>query len=526
MHFSFGDGLFVKFMKLKFRRKLTDRGQEQNRGFNKKPFLFVGKFLAKTKLVLHNLKKSYVLMTKPERRVALVLLLIGFALLGYKGYQSYLNKTVLIPDYGGQYSEIVVGEAKFLNPVVAQTDTEKSVSRLIFHGLVKIYDAKTVETDIADSYNVSTDGKTYTFNLRQDVFFSDGQQLTANDVAYTVSTIKNPDNKSPLYNTWADVEVNVVDGYTIEFVLPSAYGPFIYNCDFGIIPSYLSVDDFSKKIVGAGPYQYNKSTKNTDGKFTEIDLTANNNYYNSVPYISEIKISLVGSDSDAVSKFQNDSTINGIFAADQSQGQILDYKSSRQLGLVLNLRKDSLKDSGTRQKLLTGQNFDTPIKLSLSTLNSPNQQRKAEELRQQFAAQNVDLIVNYYSSSAVRDKIANRDYELLLYGFDFGYDRDPYTYWHSSQVNNLNLAGFSDKSTDILMEDARMIDEVDERNAKYDEIYQKFTSQYAVVFYPQISYDFAVKPIIKGIGSVSGSQPASRFENIENWYIKEKRISQ
>ncbi|NDB70749.1 MAG: ABC transporter substrate-binding protein, partial [Methylocystaceae bacterium] len=359
----------------------------------------------------------------------------------------------------------MVGEVKFLSPVTAQTDAEKSIAKLMFRGLVKITDANTITPDIAESYTVSDDGKTYTFKLRSNVMFSDGQPLTANDVAYTISLIQTPELKSPMYKTWASIDPEVVDPTTITLTLPNAYGPFIYNCDFGIVPSHLTSEEFAKKIVGSGPYQFVKSAK--DGaKINEVDLTVNGSYYSTKPHITDLKLNIYAADTDAIKQFAMTPGANGLFGADQNQGQSLDFNSSRRLGLIFNVRKDSLKDLATRQKILSGAHLDSPINLTLTTLNLPTQQRKAEELRARFATQNINLNLNYESTAALQDKLLKKDYELLLYGFDFGFDRDPYIYWHTSQLNALNLAGFSDKKLDILMEDARMLPDQAQRNVK------------------------------------------------------------
>ncbi len=508
---------------MKFKFNLRSENSKGKSEVWQKPFLFASTTYLAAKTFFGNLKKSYLLMTKKEKIGASVLLLAAICLLGVKSYKNYLNSTVSRPASGGEYSEVMVGDVKFLNPVSVQSDAEKSVSALMFQGLVKITDPNTIVPDAASSYTVSTDGKKYVFNLKKGIQFNDGQPLTANDVAYTIAMIQSPELKSPLFKTWSSVTVSVIDTETIEFDLAKAYGPFIYNCDFGIIPSYLSPDDFSKNLTGSGPFQFSKSVS-AGGKIAQVDLVRNESYSGDKPYLDGVKLSFTSTENDAMNQFTTDKNTNAIFGADPNAGARLDYDSSRELGLIFNLRQTVLKDQAVRQKILTGGKFETPLSLSITTLDAPAQRTKAEELKKRFETQNIKIKINYYDSVSFQDHITKKNYDLILYGFDFGYDRDPYTFWHSSQLNDLNLAGWSDKASDILMEDARMLPDAAARNVKYDAIFATIKNDYLAEFYTPISYNFSVKPEVKGIVPITGTQVYSRFDTIAKWYIEEKRV--
>lgn len=462
-------------------------------------------------------------MSKKERIIAFLLFAVALSLIGYKYYKNYVSETVSVADVGGTYSEAMVGEVKFLSPITAQNDAEKSIAKLLFRGLVKVYNQNEIVPDLAESYTISTDGKQYVFVLKKGLKFSDGQPLTANDISYTIDSIKTPELKSPLYKSWESVEVTVVDENTIQFDLPTAYGPFIYNCDFGIIPAHLSTDEFSKKLIGEGPYQFSKSVK--DGtKIKEMVLITNSNYHDKKPYIDSINLTLFGQKEDAAKAFKLGESYTGIFGAESDSGVKSDYVSSRSLGLILNIRDDKLKDAGVRQKILENGTFDSYPELSLTTLDIPIQKAKAEELKKRFESQGIKITLDIYNAVTLQSKIENKDYELLLYGFDFGYDRDPYPYWHSSQVNAFNLSGWSDKTTDILMEDARMLPDIALRNDKYNQIFDTIKKQYLAEFYEPVSYDFYIKNSLHGVNTISGTQASSRFDQIEQWYLKEKRV--
>lgn len=485
-------------------------------GFMWKPFPFLLQ-------VFKNTRTSYDLMTKKERCLMFALFFISFSLLGYKFNQIYTNQTVLSPKNGGRYTEVMVGEVKYLNPILAQTDAEKSISKLLFSGLIKVSADGKVLPDLAESYEIGADGKSYTFHLRKNAKFSDGTTLTAQDVAYTIDSIKTPELKSSLNKGWIDVEVNTPDEFTISMTLPNAYGPFIYNCDFGILPAGISNDEFSKKMIGSGPFSFIKLSKN-DAKINEVRLERNKNYYLDKPYIEEFNIKIFPGKPEAENIYNTNNKTDGIFGGIAAEGKIVDFRSSKRLGLVFNIKNEKLKDKAVRQKILEGSTFENPLQLGMTTLDGPLQREKAEELKKKLESQNIKVEVFYFNAVKLQDVLAARNYELLLYGFDFGNDRDPYTFWHSSQESGQNFAGWSNEDADILLEDARMLTDDQARNAKYDQFFALLSKESLVKFFDPVIYNFRVKDKIKGLETISGTQPFSRYENVNKWYIKEKRV--
>jgi len=488
-----------------------------------KPLLFCSDTYQRAKVFLSNLKKSYLLMNKREKIGASVFVALAIILMSVKSYRGYLAETVSSPTRGGAYVEVMVGEVKFLNPVVAQSDAEKSVTNLMFQGLVKVTGPNTVVPDVAESYDISSDGTKYTFHLRPNQF-SDGSPLTAADVAGTIAMIQDPSLKSPFYKTWSEVTTEIIDEKTIQLNLQKAYGPFIYDCDFGIIPTHLSPDEFSKNLVGSGQFQFVKSVAADGGKISEVDLARNDSYSGGRSYLDTVKILFFGNKSDAINQFKTGAKTNAVFGAEPGVSAKLDYNSSRELALIFNLRKDAFKDIAVRQKILAGERFDQPLNLNLATLDTPRQHTRADALAKKFATENLKVKINYYDNVSFQEHIAKKDYDLILYGFDFGDDRDPYIYWHSSQINDLNLSGWADKDADILMEDARMLPDASARNAKYDQVFAAIKSNALAEFYDPIRYEYYVKSEVKGIRSITGTQVYSRFDTIGKWYVDEKRV--
>jgi peptide/nickel transport system substrate-binding protein len=202
--------------------------------------------------------------------------------------------TVEVPEHGGTYTEGVVGTPRFVNPLLAISDTDRDLSELVYSGLMKEGPDGSLSADLASSYSLSTDKLTYTFTLRDDARFQDGTPVTADDVAFTVQEAQNPDIKSPLRANWQGVDVEVIDQKTVSFTLKSPYAPFPENTTVGILPKHLwqavTAEEFpfttlNARPVGSGPYRITNVLQNSSGIPTAYRLAA---FTSSVrtPYIS------------------------------------------------------------------------------------------------------------------------------------------------------------------------------------------------------------------------------------------------
>ncbi len=123
----------------------------------------------------------------------------------------------------------------------------------VFHtALLKITADVQTECDLATEYTVSDDGLVYTFAIRDDVKFSDGQPLTPEDVVFTFVTAKNSGSSVDL--TMLE-KAEVVDG-KVQFTLNKAYSPFTRTIALlGIVPEHAYGDAYSANPIGTGPFK-------------------------------------------------------------------------------------------------------------------------------------------------------------------------------------------------------------------------------------------------------------------------------
>ena len=129
-------------------------------------------------------------------------------------------------------------------------------------------------------------------------------------------------------------------------------------------------------------------------------------------------------------------------------------------------------------------------------------------------------------SKIVQEVINTRKYEALLFGENLGSDPDPFPFWHSSQNEypGLNLAIFTNKKVDDLLESARKNNNWEERKASYLEFQKIVAEQLPALFLYNPIYTYVQDQKILGFDMKDISAPADRFNNINEWYIKTKRV--
>lgn len=231
--------------------------------------------------------------------VSLVSLLSLYAL-----EQSLLTE---IPAYGGTLVEGEVGNPQFMNPLLAISDADRDLSTLTHSGLMGLSESGSLIPVLAESYDVSDDGKTYTFVLKEGAVFTDGSPVTASDVVFTVRKAQDPALKSPEYANWSGVKVVPVDQQTVRFTLSKPYAPFLGLTTLGILPARLwqNISDaefpFSSletNPVGTGPFKVASVSRDARGLIQSVSLVANPDYVLGRPYLDGIRFNFYSNTED------------------------------------------------------------------------------------------------------------------------------------------------------------------------------------------------------------------------------------
>ncbi len=249
--------------------------------------------------------------SKRERVIfsALVLVLLVSTLLILNSINRYFMVTK--PTYGGSISEGVIGTPRFINPVLAFTDADKDLVSLIYSGLMRKDTAGNLIPDLAKTYTISNDGLSYTFVLKDEIYFHDGKPVTVDDVIFTIDTVQDSIIKSPHKSNWDGVTVLKIDDKTIEFRLKQPYALFLENVTLGIMPAHLWSDTpvelsaVNIHPIGSGPYMITKVNKLSSGSIDSYDLTTFKKFALGKPYLKNISIHFYSNEDAMIKALQN-----------------------------------------------------------------------------------------------------------------------------------------------------------------------------------------------------------------------------
>ncbi len=205
------------------------------------------------------------------------------------------------------------GDATSLNPVVA-TDGQSYIAEWpIFDSLVELDERLNVKPLLAESWEVAKDGLTYTFKLKKNVKWHDGQPFTARDVAFTFYSVLDPRVTTP-HRAYFDMlagfpeltnkdhprkpeelavkPVEVLDDHTVRFRLRYPSGAFLavlVNPRAGIVPEHvlrgqdLNTAEFNRKPIGTGPFRFVEWRRGE-----RIVLEANEQYHAGRPALNRV----------------------------------------------------------------------------------------------------------------------------------------------------------------------------------------------------------------------------------------------
>jgi peptide/nickel transport system substrate-binding protein len=288
--------------------------------------------------------------------------------------------SVQVPTNGGYLKEGIIGSPRFVNPVLAVSDVDNDLTSLIYSGLMKSGPGNSLINDLAQSYDISSDGLTYTFVLKNNIYFHDGIKVTADDVEFTINKIQDSTIKSPQRPGFYDVKVEKIDEKTIKFILKKPYSPFLENLTIGILPKHiwdnLSSDEFSLsqynvEPIGSGPYKVTKMENENKNMLiipTYYELGAFDKYVGGKPFIEQLIINFYKDEKTLIDAYNNKdiesmnsispdkissiqmqknsviktSPLPRVFAVffNQNQSEVLAYKEVRQaLNLAVNRNK-------------------------------------------------------------------------------------------------------------------------------------------------------------------------------------------
>ncbi len=276
--------------------------------------------------------------------------------------------SIAIPTQGGSLTEGLVGPARFINPVIALSQSDNDLATLVYSGLTRTLPDGSIIPDLASTYDISHDGTVYTFHLRPNASFHDGTPVLAADVLFTIQKAKDPDIKSPHRADWEGVTVSAPDSHTIVCTLAHPYAPFLENTSLGILPKHLwehvSAQDFpfsplNIHAIGTGPYRVSRIDIDETGVPTRFDLVPFSAFTLGKPYVSTVTFLFYPNNDDLLTAYNagDIDSVAGIAPADVStihrkDAALVHAALPRTFGIFFNQSKNPLlADASVRTAL-------------------------------------------------------------------------------------------------------------------------------------------------------------------------------
>lgn len=286
-------------------------------------------------------------------------------IIGLLGQLTAGRTTVLVPAVGGRYVEALIGYPQQINPLLSRYGTpERALGALIFAGLTQAEADGDVLPDLAWSWEVSSGGQIYTFHLRRDVRWHDGEPFTAQDVLFTIHLLQSPGLDAPpeLAAAWRDVDVRAVGLHTVVFSLPQPYAPFLEQTTLGLLPAHLLsgvspgdllTHSFNQNPIGTGPFHLKELTSES------ARLTPHPQYHGPRPYLSTLEFKFYSDAESALSAYSH-GEVMGLSripaslleqAAAQPELNLFSVPLNGLTLVMLNTRPENLSDPSVRQAL-------------------------------------------------------------------------------------------------------------------------------------------------------------------------------
>jgi peptide/nickel transport system substrate-binding protein len=234
-------------------------------------------------------------------------------MLVYRANDSFLTE---IPAFGGSFTEGVVGSPRFINPILAISNTDEDLSSLIYSGLLKTSENGSLEPDLAESYSINNENTAYDFKIKDNAYFHDGKKVTADDIIFTIQKVLDPVIKSPRQTNWEGVTVEKINDKEIVFILKKPYSQFLSGLTLGILPKHIwekasseefPFSPFNIDPIGSGPYKVTKISRNSGGIPTTIVLNAWNKYTQGSPKIKSITFKFFQNENELVNAYNGGS---------------------------------------------------------------------------------------------------------------------------------------------------------------------------------------------------------------------------
>lgn len=368
---------------------------------------------------------------------------------------------------GGKLILSANSDPKSFNPIVAKETSTTQITSFLFEGLTKV-DPRTLEVvpNLAGKWETK-DGIEWIFYLRDDVYWSDGEKFTADDVIFTFNElIYNPEIPSSVRDILTiegeQITVEKIDKYRVKFILPGVFAPFLRAIGTEILPRHkyeplvrehkfnfsMGLGSKACDIVGTGAYRLKSYLP------SERVILERNPYYwkkdacaNQLPYLEEIIFIIIANAETELLKFL--------------EGEI-DYYSLRPEDLaVLGPRQESGEFKIYNVGIASGSNFlvlNQNISLNPQTNKPFVKKYKLDWFRKESFRKAISFAINRRKIiSIVYNELGVPQYSCLAPSNTLFYTEAIEKYPYNPPKANILLKTleFKDEDGDGILEDSK-----------------------------------------------------------------------
>ena len=496
------------------------------------------------------------------KKVKVTALLLSISLLIGCGSKIEDNASENMNNDTAKEKVLVYGSGDYtsINPALFE---HGEINSLLFNGLTAHDKDNNIIPALAKSWDYDEATLTYTFHLRDDVKWHDGEPFTAEDVKFTYDTINNPDNGSEIATNYEDItNIEIVDDYTVKITLKNKNVAMLDYLSVGIIPKHIlegqdiMTSDFNRHPIGTGPYKF----ANWD-EGQGITLLKNEEYFRKSPNIDKIIFKIVNDTKARVMQlksreldlaqvtpkdietFKNDDNfVVDIMKTSDYRGIMYNFnyplfKENRELPNALSyaIDREAIVDNillgygdAAYSPLQMGIYNDSEIekfeynpekakqlleeagwKLGSDGIYSKNGTKLSFELVCMEGDQERIDMANFAAQElkqigvdvrvTVKSDIDWENQAAFLIGWGSPFDPDDHTYKVFSTNGGANYNSYSNEKIDELLTKARQTDVYEERLEYYKEFQEEMTKDLPYTFLAYIDSIYVAKNNLEGI---------------------------
>lgn len=491
--------------------------------------------------------------SKPKFRLALVFCAVCLVFSGSAHGQS--GKP------GGTLRFGLSKDISILNPFQTTTSIDANVRSLMYESLLSMDLAMNLVPALAASWNISPDGRQYTFHLRENVSFHNGSPLTAEDVKWSAEYAMDPKNSAYGRSKLLVVSsLTAIDRMSVRFVLKEPYSPFLtsfYNIQiFPVVPKGSlgpGTEAVTSPPPGTGAFRFVEWKKGE-----AVRLQRNQNYWKKgLPYLNELVFKPIADETVRFTALRaGDLDISERIPLEHleriQKGEIKGIKTvlayAAMDGLAINNRKPPLSDVRVRQAIAYGidkqelilgaysgigrpttqltvpnskwyvpmedrqrnipkaksllSEAGYPSGLKIKVLAYPENLREVQIIQSQVKPAGIEFEIEMLDWTTYNERVVGRDFQLAMRGSGTE-NPDPdfiyYPEFHTEvdRGRSRNTAGYSNPVVDKLLEDGRRKLDFAERYRIYKEVVEIIHREVPRIYLTQFPYVFGLRPNVQ-----------------------------